>query len=403
MAELPQTREELEELISDYMLAHLSEQMDEVTREQIAEAVAEYMQNYGAAVEDNGIDGDVPLISDASLLDADNMSVLMARLNNGMPVSYLQAQLKSLFLAVDPDWHGGEGKTIDRITLSGGSVPSQIASGATGTFVRPIVTAYYNDGTAENVTNSAIYDIQCSAGSISGLTIYAPVVSEVTTVTITIRATYNGKTATDTMTYIVSLPFVVSCTINYNINGGSGYAPASITVDSGTTIQLAPYNGTKANNTAGNKWIIENQEYDIGADYTVNNDVTANYKWIPDDVQQNYWYVGQITKTKPQFIAMTASELVSASGRYHITQKSVSFIINNSCWFIMVPNGVHVDTAQYSSGGSTQIAYQDEIENGFLNTTYHSDVVIGGVTYHVYVNRNAALVDSNSPAQVTLK
>ena len=97
MAEFPTTTEELEEYISDYMDAHIAEHLEAVSNEQIAQAIAAYMQTYGAAIEDNGTNGDVPLIPDGEL-DANNSSIPMARLSNGVPASFFQARVRALAL-----------------------------------------------------------------------------------------------------------------------------------------------------------------------------------------------------------------------------------------------------------------------------------------------------------------
>lgn len=98
MANFPTTTEELEEYISDYMDAHLAEHLEAVSNEQIAQAVTAYMQQYGAAIENDSSNGDVPLIAD-SALDADNAVIPMARLSNGVPTSFFQARVRAIALA----------------------------------------------------------------------------------------------------------------------------------------------------------------------------------------------------------------------------------------------------------------------------------------------------------------
>lgn len=98
MANFPTTTEELEEYISDYMDAHIAERLEEITTEAISQAVMSYMQNYGAAIEDCGVDGEVPLVAD-NALDADNMSIPLARLSNGVPTSFFQARVRALAIA----------------------------------------------------------------------------------------------------------------------------------------------------------------------------------------------------------------------------------------------------------------------------------------------------------------
>ena len=98
MANFPSTTEELDEYISDYMDAHIAERLDEITTEAISQAVMSYMQNYGAAIEDNGVNGDVPLIAD-NALDADNTTIPLAKLSNGVPTSFFQARVRALAIA----------------------------------------------------------------------------------------------------------------------------------------------------------------------------------------------------------------------------------------------------------------------------------------------------------------
>lgn len=97
MADFPTTTEELDEYISDYMDAHIAERLEEITSEAISQAVMTYMQSYGAAIEDNGEDGDVPLIAD-NALDADNTTIPLASLSNGVPTSFFQARVRALAL-----------------------------------------------------------------------------------------------------------------------------------------------------------------------------------------------------------------------------------------------------------------------------------------------------------------
>ena len=98
MAGFPTTTEELEEYISDYMDAHIADRMQDITDERIAQAIERYMQNYGAAIEDNGENGDVPMIPDNEL-DADNTTIPLARLTNNVPTSFFQARVRALAVA----------------------------------------------------------------------------------------------------------------------------------------------------------------------------------------------------------------------------------------------------------------------------------------------------------------
>lgn len=93
MADFPQTIEQLDEHLDAYMQANIAERMSEVTTAAIRDAVFEYMRSYGASMEDNGQDGDVPLIDE---VDKDNTTVPVAILTAGKPSSYAQARIRAL-------------------------------------------------------------------------------------------------------------------------------------------------------------------------------------------------------------------------------------------------------------------------------------------------------------------
>ena len=122
-----------------------------------------------------------------------------------------------------------------------------------------------------------------------------------------------------------------------------------------------------------------------------------------DPVPQSVWYVGQITKTKSQFGSLTVNELVAAATQYPISQKTVNITINNSCWYAMVPTDADILSAQYTDSGLISTFDESDIKSGFTSGVTHEDVVIEGKTYHVYVNRNTALVNGNVEGQFTIK
>ena len=104
MADFPTTTEELEQYISDYMDAHIATRIIEITDEAIAQAVKNYMESYGAALEDNGADGDVPLVADDyftkdSGAHMGDTTMPMASSSNGVPVSFIQTRIRALALA----------------------------------------------------------------------------------------------------------------------------------------------------------------------------------------------------------------------------------------------------------------------------------------------------------------
>ena len=94
-------------------------------------------------------------------------------------------------------------RTLQSIMWSGGSVsPTTINEGSTGTFNKGTVTAVFDNGDLVNVTSNAIftqYINNISKGTISGTSVTAPSVSANSTVTI--KASYGGKIASETVTY----------------------------------------------------------------------------------------------------------------------------------------------------------------------------------------------------------
>ena len=104
MADFPTTTDELEQYISDYLDAHVAERVSTITDEAIARAVKAYMEDYGAALEDNGVNGEVPLVADDYFTrnsgeHMNDTSVPMAANSAGVPVSYFQARLRAFALA----------------------------------------------------------------------------------------------------------------------------------------------------------------------------------------------------------------------------------------------------------------------------------------------------------------
>jgi len=114
------------------------------------------------------------------------------------------------------------------------------------------------------------------------------------------------------------------------------------------------------------------------------------------------WYVGQITKTRTTFAQLTAEQLLNASVAYLLAGKKAELTINESCWFVMVPDGTHVERASYVANGIPSTFTREEIENGFVSGVTHDDVVINDITYHVYVNRNTALVESGAEGEFVI-
>jgi len=89
------TQEEL-----DYIDSQIANRVASVLDDAIARAVKNYMEEYGAAMEDNGSDGEVPLVPDDYFIrnDGEHMSdtsVPMATNSAGVPVSYFQARIRA--------------------------------------------------------------------------------------------------------------------------------------------------------------------------------------------------------------------------------------------------------------------------------------------------------------------
>lgn len=123
----------------------------------------------------------------------------------------------------------------------------------------------------------------------------------------------------------------------------------------------------------------------------------------PTPVETKYWYVGQITRTRPQFEELSAEQLVNSAKAYSVLQTTASFTINNSCWYCMIPEGEDIKSAKYTVNGITSTFTEQEIKNGFVTDVMHDDIEIDDITYKIYVNRNTALVASNAVASFTLK
>lgn len=151
MAAFPSTTEELEQLISDYMTAHIAERVSEITAEQVGQAVSQYMQDYGAAMEDNGVDGDVPMIADDAL-DPDNTTIPLARLSNGVPTSYFQARVRALARAAANYITQADVRTPIVLHYSSETIATISPNVLHVWFSSPSLTVFFGAGT-QNVVN----------------------------------------------------------------------------------------------------------------------------------------------------------------------------------------------------------------------------------------------------------
>ena len=147
MAEFPTTTEELEQYISDYMDAHIAERITAITNDAIAQGVKTYMENYGAAMEDNAAGGDVPLVGNDYFTEnggehMGDTTIPMAVNSNGVPVSYIQARVRALAAAA-----------ASLVTGDDLSVPVVEQTSYTAT-IRPNVLNTWNANTAGSITVS---------------------------------------------------------------------------------------------------------------------------------------------------------------------------------------------------------------------------------------------------------
>lgn len=125
-----------------------------------------------------------------------------------------------------------------------------------------------------------------------------------------------------------------------------------------------------------------------------------NDPYVPEE---NVWFVGQITKKSYKFSELTLVQLLSVSQAVPLETKEAVFVINESCWFAMVPEGTEIEGACYTDGGFVSNFTKEEIENGFISGVTHSDVVINDRVYHVYVNRNAGLEGAGVEGRFRIK
>jgi hypothetical protein len=133
MATFPTTTYELEQYIDDYMTAHIADRIPTITAQTIADAVEQYIAEYGAAMEDNGATGEVPLIPDNDL-DSDNTTVPVAILSSGVPTSFAQSRIRAFAILA-----------ASLITAEDIATPVVVQTQATAT-IKPNVLNVWNAG-----------------------------------------------------------------------------------------------------------------------------------------------------------------------------------------------------------------------------------------------------------------
>jgi len=98
------TQEELEQFILAYMDEHIEERIAQLTDDVIDQRIRQYMEENGAAIEDSGTEGEVPLVSDDYFTENDGQhmtdtSLPMVANMGGVQVSFIQARIRAFALA----------------------------------------------------------------------------------------------------------------------------------------------------------------------------------------------------------------------------------------------------------------------------------------------------------------
>lgn len=98
------TQEELEQFILDYMDEHIEERIAQLTESAIDQRIRQYMEENGAAIEDSGAGGEVPLVADDYFTANEGQhmtdtSLPMVANVGGVQVSFIQARIRAFALA----------------------------------------------------------------------------------------------------------------------------------------------------------------------------------------------------------------------------------------------------------------------------------------------------------------
>lgn len=97
-------QEELEQFILAYMDEHIEERIAQMTDDVIDQRIRQYMEENGAAIEDSGAGGEVPLVSDDYFTENDGQhmtdtSLPMVANMGSVQVSFIQARVRAFALA----------------------------------------------------------------------------------------------------------------------------------------------------------------------------------------------------------------------------------------------------------------------------------------------------------------
>lgn len=98
------TQEELEQFILDYMDEHIEERIAQMTDDVIDQRIRQYMEENGAAVEDSGPTGEVPLVPDDYFTANEGQhmtdtSLPMVANMGSVQANFIQARIRAFALA----------------------------------------------------------------------------------------------------------------------------------------------------------------------------------------------------------------------------------------------------------------------------------------------------------------
>lgn len=98
------TQEELDQYILAYMDEHIEERIAQLTGDVIDQRIRQYMEENGAAIENSGPTGEVPLVSDDYFTANEGQhmtdtSLPMVANIGGMQINFIQARIRAFALA----------------------------------------------------------------------------------------------------------------------------------------------------------------------------------------------------------------------------------------------------------------------------------------------------------------
>lgn len=202
-------------------------------------------------------------------------------------------------------------------------------------------------------------------GSFTGTYSISGYVSQKKTITVTFRNFNddNGKSATNNVSFDVTVPAWTSYTVSYNANGGSG-APASQTKWKDVELTLSSTKPTRTGYTF-NGWSTTNDstvEYNPGSTYTGNGNLTLYAVWTANNYTYNVVYRSSSGKSLGSTTVTHAY-----GGKYTVSSPA---------------------KAGYDTPSSQNIAW-DKVEAKTITFTYSL------VSYNITYNLNGGTVSGN--------